>query len=63
MPKSSLIRLGALKGNQLYIKHHSDDEDFEPVEAYFFDPTEYLEEELRQQLNDKITLSVLWPMA
>ncbi|CAK9041514.1 unnamed protein product [Durusdinium trenchii] len=44
--------------NQLYIKNQSDDENFEPVEAYFFDPTEYLEEELRQQLNDKITLSV-----
>ncbi|CAL1131348.1 unnamed protein product [Cladocopium goreaui] len=44
--------------NQLYIKSQSDDENFEPVEAYFFDPTEYLEEELRQQLNDKITLSV-----
>eukprot|EP00439_Symbiodinium_sp_Y106_P015427 s8175_g2.t1 len=46
--------------NQLYIKHQEGDENFEPVEAYFFDPTEYLEEdgELRQQLNDKITLSV-----
>ena len=32
-------------GNQLYIKHHEGDEDFEPVEAYFFDPTEYLEED------------------
>ncbi|CAJ1344615.1 unnamed protein product, partial [Effrenium voratum] len=42
--------------NQLYMSQS--DEDFEPVEAYFFDPTEYLEEELRQQLNDKITLSV-----
>jgi len=44
--------------NQLYIEHQEGDENFEPVEAYFFDPTEYLEEELRQQLNDKITLSV-----
>ena len=26
------------------------DEDFEPVEAYFFDPTEYLEEELGRSL-------------
>ena len=33
------------RGNQLYIKHQEGDEDFEPVEAYFFDPTEYLEEE------------------
>ncbi|OLP80861.1 putative metal chaperone YciC [Symbiodinium microadriaticum] len=30
--------------NQLYIKHQEGDENFEPVEAYFFDPTEYLEE-------------------
>ncbi|CAJ1441353.1 unnamed protein product [Effrenium voratum] len=29
--------------NQLYMSQS--DEDFEPVEAYFFDPTEYLEEE------------------
>eukprot|EP00930_Biecheleria_cincta_P058981 TRINITY_DN44757_c0_g1_i1.p1 TRINITY_DN44757_c0_g1~~TRINITY_DN44757_c0_g1_i1.p1 ORF type:complete len:1324 (+),score=265.28 TRINITY_DN44757_c0_g1_i1:51-3974(+) len=43
--------------NQLYIQSQ-EGEDFEPVEAYFFDPTEFLEEELRQQLNDKITLSV-----
>jgi hypothetical protein len=34
-----------LTGNQLYIKSQSDDENFEPVEAYFFDPTEYLEED------------------
>ena len=33
-------------GNQLYIKSQSDDENFEPVEAYFFDPTEYLEEDV-----------------
>eukprot|EP00929_Paragymnodinium_shiwhaense_P111963 TRINITY_DN80211_c0_g1_i1.p1 TRINITY_DN80211_c0_g1~~TRINITY_DN80211_c0_g1_i1.p1 ORF type:complete len:1181 (+),score=325.80 TRINITY_DN80211_c0_g1_i1:167-3709(+) len=31
---------------------------FEPVEAYFFDPCEFLDEEFRAQLNDKITLSV-----
>lgn len=43
--------------NQVYIKH-AEGENFEPVEAYFFDPTEFLEEELRLQLNDKITLSV-----
>lgn len=43
--------------NQLYIQSQ-EGEDFEPVEAYFFDPTEFLEEELRLQLNDKITLSV-----
>ncbi|CAE8652757.1 unnamed protein product, partial [Polarella glacialis] len=43
--------------NQLYIKGQ-DGQEFEAVEAYFFDPTEFLEEELRQQLNDKITLSV-----
>ena len=34
-----------IRGNQLYIKHQEGDENFEPVEAYFFDPTEYLEED------------------
>merc|ERR1719162_1350923 len=43
--------------NQVYIKS-TEGENFEPVEAYFFDPTDFLEEELRAQLNDKITLSV-----
>jgi len=44
--------------NQVYIKSKEPEGKFVPVEAYFFDPTEYLEEELRQQLNDKISLSV-----
>eukprot|EP00440_Ansanella_granifera_P049050 gb/GFBE01053142.1/.p1 GENE.gb/GFBE01053142.1/~~gb/GFBE01053142.1/.p1 ORF type:complete len:1342 (+),score=311.07 gb/GFBE01053142.1/:1-4026(+) len=43
--------------NQVYIKSQEGD-NFEAVEAYFFDPTEFLEEELRLQLNDKIRLSV-----
>lgn len=43
--------------NQVYIKAR-EGEKFEAVEAYFFDPTEFLEEELRTQLNDKINLSV-----
>mmetsp|Transcript_67715 Transcript_67715/g.124886 ORF Transcript_67715/g.124886 Transcript_67715/m.124886 type:complete len:507 (+) Transcript_67715:125-1645(+) len=43
--------------NQVYIKGKEGDK-FEAVEAYFFDPTEFLEEELRTQLNDKINLSV-----
>ena len=40
-------------GNQLYIKSQSDDENFEPVEAYFFDPTEYLEEDLGASTNQR----------
>merc|ERR1719162_1897234 len=43
--------------NQVYIQG-VEGEKFAPVEAYFFDPSDYLEEELRMQLNDKITLSV-----
>jgi len=43
--------------NQVYIQKKEGD-NFEPVEAYFFDPSEHLEEGLRQQLNDKITWSV-----
>lgn len=43
--------------NQVYIKG-IEGENFEPVEAYFFDPTDHLEEELRLQLNEKITMSV-----
>lgn len=42
--------------NQVYIKYRQG-EKFEATEAYFFDPTEFLEEELRMQLNDKISLS------
>eukprot|EP00931_Biecheleriopsis_adriatica_P061125 TRINITY_DN36743_c0_g1_i1.p1 TRINITY_DN36743_c0_g1~~TRINITY_DN36743_c0_g1_i1.p1 ORF type:complete len:1377 (-),score=272.43 TRINITY_DN36743_c0_g1_i1:56-4186(-) len=43
--------------NQLYIKSQEGDK-FEAVEAYFFDPTEFLEEELRLLMNEKIKLSV-----
>lgn len=43
--------------NQLYISDQKGS-DFKAVEAYFFDPTDFLEEELRQQLNEKIKLSI-----
>jgi len=42
--------------NQVYRKF-LEGEEFEPIEAYFFDPTEYLEEDLRMMLNDKIKMS------
>ncbi len=36
-------------------------ENFEVTEAYWFDPSDYLDEELREMLNNKIKLSVkLW---
>ncbi|KAF4655770.1 hypothetical protein FOL47_009282 [Perkinsus chesapeaki] len=52
--------------NQIYLKqqrqlrgHEETDDDV--YEAYYFDPTEFLEEDLRMLLNDKIKMSVeLW---
>lgn len=43
--------------NQVYRKG-IEGEKFEPEEVYYFDPSEYLEEDLREQLNDKIDMSV-----
>ncbi|KAF4753120.1 hypothetical protein FOZ63_024910 [Perkinsus olseni] len=49
--------------NQIYLKRqrqsrgHEDTED-DVYEAYYFDPTDFIEEELRELLNDKIKLSV-----
>jgi hypothetical protein len=43
--------------NQIHLKQKMGDE-FEPLEAYFFEPTEYLEEDLRSQLDDKIKSSL-----
>eukprot|EP00427_Karlodinium_veneficum_P002094 CAMPEP_0169152880 /NCGR_PEP_ID=MMETSP1015-20121227/51770_1 /TAXON_ID=342587 /ORGANISM="Karlodinium micrum, Strain CCMP2283" /LENGTH=1298 /DNA_ID=CAMNT_0009222745 /DNA_START=52 /DNA_END=3946 /DNA_ORIENTATION=+ len=43
--------------NQVYRQGIEGDK-FEPEEVYYFDPSEYLEEELREQLNDKIDMSV-----
>ena len=43
--------------NQVYLQGLQGDK-FDPHECYFFDPTEFLDEELRQQLNEKIKDSV-----
>jgi len=43
--------------HQVYIQR-TQGENFEPVEAYYFDPADHLEENLRKQLNDNITSSV-----
>eukprot|EP00929_Paragymnodinium_shiwhaense_P074690 TRINITY_DN38231_c0_g5_i1.p1 TRINITY_DN38231_c0_g5~~TRINITY_DN38231_c0_g5_i1.p1 ORF type:complete len:1194 (+),score=292.08 TRINITY_DN38231_c0_g5_i1:125-3706(+) len=43
--------------NQVYTKAR-DLEKYVPVEAYWFDPSDYLDEDLRLMLNEKIRLSV-----
>lgn len=44
--------------SQLYIREEKGPEHFQANEVYFFDPSEFLDEDLRRMLNDKIALSV-----